>query len=337
MFGSSSQHEPVIGRPGTPIPTPTTLPVNMDALLQRFADMEYELARVRDENRELHEQIQQLPVTPRTPPSSFSSKAAKLDSPPAFDGDHYKTETFIYDVTMRFEATPDFYPNAQHRVLTVISWCKGMTRDWLRKWFQQNPTADWEDVQNQLRLFFPEPATSRADYAAKKLSELKQTGSAAKYASVFMEHRVDSDASDAALWRMFKTGLKDELRKLLTVKPAHETNTFGKYIAAAISLDYELYQVNKTTSATTTTTTTNKKGKQSAKSNSTPPVTSAVVTTSSNSAVPMEIDASKIRHAPLTDEEKSRRRKEGLCLRCGQAGHFATDCPLGKKAGNGKG
>jgi hypothetical protein len=305
----------------------------MDELLQRFAAMELELKQVRKENLILEQTVKQnTAVTTSSPATSHvnTSKAAKLDAPVFFDGDHYKTETFIYDVTTRFNATPDFYPNPPHRVLTVISWCKGMTRDWLRKWYQQHPSSDWGDVQEQLRLFFPEPATSRADYAAKKLSELKQTGSAAKYASTFMEYRVDSDASEAALWRLFKNGLKDELRKLLTVKPAEETNTFGKYIAAAISLDYELYQVNSGSVRNTNPSSRNHKGKRTGPSH---PVTFTPVVETST-VEPMDIDSSKIRHPPLTTAEKDRRRKEGLCLRCGQAGHFATNCPLGKKTGN---
>lgn len=30
---------------------------------------------------------------------------------------------------------------------------------------------------------------------------------------------------------------------------------------------------------------------------------------------------------PLSNAEKARRRKEGLCLYCGLAGHFAQQCP----------
>ena len=31
----------------------------------------------------------------------------------------------------------------------------------------------------------------------------------------------------------------------------------------------------------------------------------------------------------VTPEERERRRKEGLCYRCGQKGHIATKCPIG--------
>lgn len=55
----------------------------------------------------------------------------------------------------------------------------------------------------------------------------------------------------------------------------------------------------------------------------------------------MEIDATRIsrQRGPLSQAEKDRRRREGLCLYCGNSGHVANDCPnKGKKTGNsGKG
>ena len=42
--------------------------------------------------------------------------------------------------------------------------------------------------------------------------------------------------------------------------------------------------------------------------------------------VPMEI-GSVTKFKPLTEEEKNRRRREGLCMYCGKAGHVALRCP----------
>ncbi|KAI8146048.1 hypothetical protein BJV82DRAFT_490996, partial [Fennellomyces sp. T-0311] len=42
----------------------------------------------------------------------------------------------------------------------------------------------------------------------------------------------------------------------------------------------------------------------------------------------MDVDAAQTKKfAPLTKEEKDRRRKLGLCLYCGEAGHEAQSCP----------
>lgn len=41
----------------------------------------------------------------------------------------------------------------------------------------------------------------------------------------------------------------------------------------------------------------------------------------------MQIDGSRPRFKKLTDDEKQRRRKLGLCLYCGTAGHLANTCP----------
>jgi hypothetical protein len=44
----------------------------------------------------------------------------------------------------------------------------------------------------------------------------------------------------------------------------------------------------------------------------------------------MEIDSSRAgapKRAPLTQDERDRRHREGLCLYCGQGKHLATNCP----------
>ncbi|KAH9901485.1 hypothetical protein C8Q73DRAFT_778918 [Cubamyces lactineus] len=43
----------------------------------------------------------------------------------------------------------------------------------------------------------------------------------------------------------------------------------------------------------------------------------------------VEVDA--MRRGPLSQTEKDRRRREGLCLYCGKAGHMISKCPNGAK------
>ncbi|KAI9780912.1 MAG: Retrotransposon-derived protein peg10 [Peltula sp. TS41687] len=46
------------------------------------------------------------------------------------------------------------------------------------------------------------------------------------------------------------------------------------------------------------------------------------------------IDIARLR-GPLSNDEKARRRREGLCLYCGKAGHMASDCRAPGKKGRG--
>lgn len=277
--------------------------------------------------------------------SGAMSKAAKLADPEVFDGNPAKTETFISDVNDRFSATPQYYPNATHRVLSVIAWCKaGATRDWLCKYHQQNPNDDWPKIADQLRQYYPEIETVKTSDIERKLQVLKQTTSAAKYAATFNEYRVDSDASIPALWRMYKNGLKAKVREALVSRPKNEVDTLDKYIAVSILVDAELFEIQRHSGSSSNDANKNKsqqKGKQPQRNQNTSNTNTSTATTASttvvsSSATPMDIDATKVKHPPLSDAEKARRRKEGLCLRCGQPGHFATACPLGSK-GNGKG
>jgi hypothetical protein len=58
--------------------------------------------------------------------------------------------------------------------------------------------------------------------------------------------------------------------------------------------------------------------------------------TASSTAAPMEINFASGRLAPLTDEERTRLRKEGRCFRCRQLGHISKDCPSAGKRPNGR-
>ncbi len=48
---------------------------------------------------------------------------------------------------------------------------------------------------------------------------------------------------------------------------------------------------------------------------------------------PMEVDAIT-RRGPLPQAEKDRRRKEGLCLYCGEPGHHSLGCPNKRPLGS---
>ena len=54
-------------------------------------------------------------------------------------------------------------------------------------------------------------------------------------------------------------------------------------------------------------------------------VTSAPSSSSQSDTVPMEVDA--VRRGPLTQAERERRSKEGLCFYCGKGQHRIADCP----------
>ncbi|GJE99152.1 polyprotein [Phanerochaete sordida] len=124
----------------------------------------------------------------------------------------------------------------------------------------------------------------------------------------------------------FYSGLKEDLKDLLVGKL--RPTSFDAFARLCTELDDRLHEreLEKKESS---------KGSSSSRSDSKPrprpaayPAAHAAapaVASSSSQVVPMEIDA--VKRGPLSAAEKDRRRREGLCLYCGQGKHMIADCP----------
>ncbi|KAI0037945.1 hypothetical protein FA95DRAFT_1506271 [Auriscalpium vulgare] len=115
---------------------------------------------------------------------------------------------------------------------------------------------------------------------------------------------------------MFYRGLKDEVKDLLV--GLHEPTVFNEYVALSIMADNRVHRralEKKQDSG-------KGKGKQT-------PIATARPSQSSSfsNASPASSSNAPTPRAPLTQEEKDRRRREGLCLYCGLGKHLISNCP----------
>lgn len=120
--------------------------------------------------------------------------------------------------------------------------------------------------------------------------------------------------SEMALIRQFQWGLREDVKDLLLTLP--DAITLSEAITQVVRCDNRLFL-----------------RKQERKTNNMfnlQPIASVGPTpsgTSSNDVPlddPMQVDVTRFK--PLTQEEKDRRWKEGLCLYCGEPGHKASNC-----------
>jgi hypothetical protein len=155
----------------------------------------------------------------------------------------------------------------------------------------------------------------KARMADSKIRELQQGSRPASiYASEFRQLSCDVDwESDMALVRQFYWGLRDDVKDLLLTMP--DVSTLAEAISQAVKCDNRLFERRQ-----------NKRlGPQIRVPLSSPPSTTlALPSNPINNYDPMQIDS--IRYRTLTQDEKDRRRREGLCLYCGEEGHLARDC-----------
>ncbi|OLY83909.1 Retrotransposon-derived protein PEG10 [Smittium mucronatum] len=156
----------------------------------------------------------------------------------------------------------------------------------------------------------------------RKLTQVPR--SVSKYAAEFRSIARDCGFDQLALVVQFIRGLDDKAMKFMIMVDL--TNDLEGNFAISILIDNRItsrsifHQENSSNFP--------RQPPRSYPANSYVP-TAAQTGTGKSESIPMEIDAitSKFR-APLTHQEKKRRRELGLCLYCGRPGHLSENCPL---------
>jgi hypothetical protein len=98
----------------------------------------------------------------------------------------------------------------------------------------------WDQFKKQIRRAFGIiKETAKAEYY---IQYIRQDGSAADYANKFRQYSTQIDWNNDALCRMYRQGLKPEVRNEL-MRTGIDTSTLDGLIDESIWLDNELYQV----------------------------------------------------------------------------------------------
>jgi hypothetical protein len=153
----------------------------------------------------------------------------------------------------------------------------------------------------------------------QRLELLKQTGSALNYATEFKTIASTLGLNGPAKILMFKSGLKNQVKEGLSY--ASDINTFDSLVSRAIAIDQTQFSQRKSASRTSNNNSSAKPQQRSSNSRPQNPFSS-----SSPSSCGSDLRPS-IPRGPLSDEEKARRKREGLCGYCGDANHVFDNCP----------
>ena len=187
---------------------------------------------------------------------------------------------------------------------------------------------DWDEFKEEMTKLFGDPNIK--DSAIRKIMSVKHVTSAAAYETEFMTWAVYTGWNDDTLRFWYQKGLKEKVREHLT---AHTLTTFADYRAKAVQLDAEMFNIQKDKGRTGNTNNFASGSKQKTGSRQRfqkggPKKFNAV----SKTDEPVKTNVfQKKQKKQLSQEERERYLREGLCFQCGQKGHNASSHTKGKQ------
>src|SRR5271170_1556489 len=211
----------------------------------------------------------------------------------------------------------------------VISRCRGIPAEWGHSLLESSSDLlhDYDAFKEQMATMYADKQRRKA--LCLKLTTLKQTGSASKFASEFLTIANIHGIDDESRFALFTAGLKSEVQRALAL--VRDIDTFEELVDAAVQIDHVNFALAKAESKPSANKSSSSQGKINMPSLPRPQQprttdnTSSV--TSNASCTPSSFkNSSTSSRNPISQEEKERREALGLCRFCG-GNHFKRDCP----------
>jgi len=207
----------------------------------------------------------------------------------------------------------------------AIQWMLSLTEGAAARWAQPilegvmtnkaGAPTDIKEVSDLFLTAFGDPDAIRA--AERKITTLIQTTNTTEYTTEFQSLAADLTWNDDALKAQYNRGLHWKVKEQLSFlekKPASLQSLYAK----AIELD-NLRRENEANRPPKPAK--QNKPSSSAQGNKTTPTTTTTTRTTLKESGNY-----------VDDAEKERRRKAGVCVKCGKAGHTFEECRTGWKA-----
>lgn len=248
--------------------------------------------------------------------SSDSAIKLQLQSPDLFSGKkNEKVSRWLFQVEQYLRAANET------REDRMVAYAASLLRKDASIWWEDLCTSSarngideslckWQEFKNLITHEFAE--TNEEMKARDKLAALEQRGSVTDYKAQFKNLVFAiSSLTEHEKKAQFYKGLKEEIKLQIAANTNGQPMSLDlkQLMDTAEALDDIFYAAKKKSSGNSTYG-----GKKSAGSGS--------------GSGPAPMDIGSVNKIPkLTDEERERCRREGLCLACREHGHIAANCP----------
>ena len=270
-------------------------------LQARIAELEQELRdlKLREDPR-LADRVSASNLTP-TAPEPFSDGVENLS-------------IFLHQCRVAFDSCPSQFESEKKKVLWASAYLRGSAFRWFKAIYENDVDpriTNFSLFSQALMELHGDPKMVQPN--ACKLSTLRQTTTVAQYAADFDHLANNLDWGDGGFRDMFYKGLQEKIKDLL-MEAQPDTLTYADLKRLALQKDKMLQ----------------KRENERALMEAAP---YGRESPDGRYGRPQNYSGISRRRGPLTEAERDRRRREGLCLYCGESGHKLDDCSAGRYRG----
>jgi hypothetical protein len=268
-------------------------------------------------------------------PFEVRAREPKANDPEVFDGQPDKLTSFLTECSIVFELQPSLFPNDSTKINYMISFLRKSPLLAIRPHLNDYPRptflTNYLEFLAYLRTSYGDP--DEQGTARRKYRSCVQKGSASAYFSELRQYLAIlgwSENSEPVVDKAIE-GLKSSLKDELARKEDRPTS-LSDLVSFIVPLDNRLHvrEIERKKETTTVSSTNRLSADANTRFTASTQTTTTRVDDPARTSSSISNTSTKVEvpRGPLSEEEKDRRRKNNLCMYCGQPGHGFLDCPL---------
>ena len=280
---------------------------------EKCSELQIEVKALQEEILDMNKQLRDF----RARDTAAVDTNTRMPLPLKFNGDRRHYRGFLNQCRIYFQMQPAAFTSDRKKVLFIINLLTEEALAWASPYVEKDDVVldNLDSFVTAMNQVFDDP--NRCATAEAKLHNLRQgRRSVAEYTTEFRRWISDTNWNPAAQKSQFRQGLSEQVKdELARVESPDDLEAF---IKLCIRIDQRLTERRKERLGIL-----GSNGGMRFSTTQYPPKVSRF-TPDSDTPEPMQVDALK---RSITTQEKERRRSENLCLRCGDSGHYAVNCP----------